>query len=223
MRYSLTLSLLGIILIACGALERAWLIPALWLGGDFLALGIAHGTGADRVFGKRTDGSLASRGWLLFLPLLAFTTAVWHLVRLLTREPACNAVTENVVVGRRLLSSELPREFDNYVDLTAEFAEPSAIRRRSGYVNFPILDGGAPTPEALREAVGRLRPGATFIHCAQGHGRTGLFALAVLLTSGAARNIEDGLQMLLTARPAIRLNQDQQRCAQQFVADMLHT
>jgi protein-tyrosine phosphatase len=159
----------------------------------------------------------------LFLPLLALTTAVWHLVRLLTREMAHNSVTENVVVGRRLLPSELTREFDNYVDLTAEFAEPSAIRRRFGYVCFPILDGGAPTPEALREAVGRLRPGTTFIHCAQGHGRTGLVALAVLLTSGAARDIEDGLQILRAARPGIRLNPDQQRCIDRFAEELSHT
>jgi protein-tyrosine phosphatase len=220
MRYSQTLSLLGIVLIAWGALERAWLIPLLWLGGNFLALGIAHGAGAHRIFGKRSDGSLSLWGWLLFLPLLALTTAVWHLVRLLTRETAHNSVTENVVVGRRLLSSELPREFDNYVDLIAEFAEPSVIRHRAGYVSFPILDGGTPAPEALREAVGRLRAGTTFIHCAQGHGRTGLFALAVLLTSGAARNIEEGLRMLRAARPAIRMNGDQRRCIEQFAAEL---
>jgi protein-tyrosine phosphatase len=220
MRYSLTLSFLGIIMIAFGAFQRGWFVLAIWLGVNFLALGIAHGTGAHRVFGKRPDGSLSPWGRLLFLPLLALTGTVWHLARLLTREPAYNAVTENVVVGRRLLSSELPREFDNYVDLTAEFAEPSAIRHRSGYVSFPILDGGAPRPGALRESIDRLRPGTTFIHCAQGHGRTGLFALAVLLTSGAARNIEDGLQMLQVARPAIRLNGDQRRCIEQFAAEL---
>jgi hypothetical protein len=178
MRYALTLSLLGITLISVGALRGGCLIPALWLGFNFLVLGIAHRMRAPRVFGKHPDGSLSPWGWLLFLPLLALTIAVWHLSRLLTREAAHNSFTENLVVGRRLLPSELPREFDNYVDLTAEFAEPSAVRRRSAYVCFPILDGGAPTPEALREAVGRMWPGTTFIHCAQGHGRTGLFALA---------------------------------------------
>src|SRR5262245_17674004 len=106
MRYSLTLSLLGIVLIPTGALERGWFIPAIWLGVNFLALGIAHGTGAHRVFGKRRDGSLSPWGWLSFLPLMAYTTAVWHLARLIAREPAFCAVTENLVVGRRLLSSE---------------------------------------------------------------------------------------------------------------------
>ncbi len=98
------------------------------------------------------------------------------------------------------------------VDLTAEFSEPSVIRCSPSYHSFPILDGSAPTPEALRAAVVSLRLGRTFIHCAQSHGRTGLFALAVLLSSGAARSVGDGLRMLKAVRPAIRLSRDQQRC-----------
>jgi protein-tyrosine phosphatase len=103
-----------------------------------------------------------------------------------------------------LLPFELEDEFHNIVDLTAEFSEPPSIRSSPFYRSFPILDGGAPTPEALRAAVASLRPGRTFVHCAQSHGRTGLFALAVLLSSGVARSVEDGLRMLLAARPGIR-------------------
>ncbi len=140
----------------------------------------------------------------MFLPLLIYTTAVWRLIRLLRREPARNAVTEQEVVGRRLLAFELEGEFDNFIDLTAEFPEPSAIRRSPSYRRFAILDGSAPRPEALHAAVASLWPGRTFIHGAQGHGPTGLFALAVLLSSGVARNVEDGLRMLSAVRPAIR-------------------
>jgi len=136
--------------------------------------------------------------------------------RFFERVPARNVVTEQLVVGRRLLASELDEEFDNYVDLTAEFAEPSDIRRSLAYRSFPILNDGAPSPEALRAAVRSLSPGRTFIHCAQGYGRTGLFSLAVLLTSGDARSVEDGLRMLKTARPGIRLNREQRRCIQLY-------
>jgi protein-tyrosine phosphatase len=156
----------------------------------------------------------------VFLPLLVYTTVVWHLIRLLSREPAHNAVTEQLVVGRRLLTFERAGEFANFVDLTAEFSEPSFIRSSPSYRSFPILDGGAPTPEALRAAVASLRPGRTFIHCAQGHGRTGLFALAVLLSSGVARSVEDGLRMLSAARPAIRLSREQHRCIQIYAQDV---
>jgi hypothetical protein len=221
MSFRYLLSFLGCALIAFGATRRDWLISIAWLGGNFLTLGVAHAFGFHRVLGKRSDGTIAPWQRFVFLPPLAYTSAVWHLARLLSREPAHNVVTDDLVVGRRLLPSELDRgqmggEFDNYVDLTAEFAEPAAIRRTSAYISFPVLDGAAPLPEALRAAVGSLRPGRTFVHCAQGHGRTGLFALALLLTRGSVGSVEEGLRVLAAARPGIRLNAQQVNCIRDF-------
>ena len=216
------LTLLGGVLIAIGLIEGGWMMLALWLGGDFLVVAIAHAASAHRVFGKRPNGSLPLWSWLAFLPLLVYITAVWHAIRLLSRQPAYQRVTENLVVGRRLLPAEVPGTFDNYVDLTAEFPEPPAIRRSAAYLCFPILDGAALDPKVLHDAVSGLRPGRTFIHCAQGHGRTALFALAVLLKSKAARTVPEGLAMLTNARPGISLSRAQQRCiegfAERFVA-----
>lgn len=210
------LILLGAVLIALGMAERGWVLVAVWLGCNFVVLGVAHGRGSHKVFGKRADGTLPWWSWLAFLPLLLYTTAVWHLIRAISREPVRNEVTGQLMVGRRLVASELEGEFDNFVDLTAEFSEPSVIRRSPGYRCFPILDGAAPTPEALRTAVASLRPGRTYVHCAQGHGRTGLFALAVLLDSGVARSVDDGMRMLSVVRPAIRLSREQERCIQMY-------
>ena len=214
------LTLLGVVLVIFGLVERGWFLVMVWFGCDFLVLGIAHGRGWHRVFGKRANGTLPIWSWLVFLPLLIYTAIVWHLVRLFSREPARNAVTDQLVVGRRLLSFEVEGEFDNFVDLTAEFSEPSSIRRSPSYCSFPILDGGAPSPEALRAVVTSLRPGRTFVHCAQGHGRTGLFALAVLLSSGVVRSVDDGLRMLTAVRPAVRLNRAQLGCIQVYVREI---
>jgi protein-tyrosine phosphatase len=216
MSYKHLLPLCGLVLIALGLVERGWFLVLVWLGADFLIVGLAHWRHAHGVFGKRADGTLPLWSRLLFLPLRAYSGAVWHLLRLLSREPAQSTVTPDLVVGRRLLASEAHGKFDSYVDLTAEFVEPLAIRKSPAYRCFPLLDGSAQTPEALRRAVASLRPGRTFIHCAQGHGRTGLFALAFLLHSGAARSIEDGLQMLRAARPRIHLNKEQQQCIRAF-------
>jgi len=214
------LILLGATLIAMGLAERGWLLLLVWLGSDFLALGIAHALGAHEVFGKRPNGSIPIWSWLVFLPLLIYIAAVWHATRLLTREPAMNSVTSDLAIGRRLLPFEVKGEFQNYVDLTAEFAEPAPIRRSSIYRCFPILDGGAPDPEALRQEICSLRPGKTFIHCAQGHGRTGLFALAVLLKSGVARTVDDGLRILQAARPGVCLSVAQRRCIESFAIQL---
>ena len=211
MSHGNTLAGLGIVLIALGLFKGDWFLLAAWLGGNFLLLGIAHLRGWHRIFGKRDDGTLPLWSRAAFLPLLLLTSAVWRLLRL-GREPAQSVVSDRLVMGRRLLPSEVDRPFENFVDLTAEFSEPAAIRRLPGYRAFPILDGSAPSPEALRAAVESLRPGPTFVHCAQGHGRTGLFALALLLQEGVARDVEDGLRILRTARPAIRLSKVQKQC-----------
>ena len=220
MKYAFTLTLLGIALILLSASTGASGALLIWLGCDFLLLGIAHFRGAHGLFGKRPDGTLPLWSWIVFGPLLLLSVAVWHLFRLLSPEPAFNRVSDRLMVGRRLLSAERPDEFANYIDLTAEFAEPRIIREAAGYVAFPVLDGSAPSPERLRAAVVRLQPGATFVHCAQGHGRTGLFALAILLSSGAVRSVEEGLGVLTKARPAIRLNAQQIDCIRTYAAEM---
>lgn len=209
------LGLLGAVLIIVGIGEGGWSLLLIWLGTDFLILAIAHSWGAHRVFGKRSDGTLPLCSKLIFLPLLTYTTLVWHLIRIFSREAAHNVViADRLVIGRRLLPSEVGDRFDNYVDLTAEFEEPRPLRILPGYCCFPILDGAAPVPEALHKAVCSLTPGKTFIHGAQGHGRTGLFALAVLFKSGIIQSLDEGLAMVQVARPGVQLSNEQYECIQ---------
>src|SRR5579859_4615201 len=204
--------LLGVGLGVFGVCERSWLVPALWLGGDFIVLGIAHARGWHRIFGKRPGGTLPLWSWIAFLPLLVFTYAVWHVLRLVSHEPAHHAVTKDLIIGRRLLRGEITGDFANFVDLTAEFTEPSAFRTAPGYISFSMLDGGATDVAALRDAIDRLRPGRTFIHCAQGHGRTGLFALALMLRNGSVKTVTEGLEKLKLVRPGVQLTAVQRRC-----------
>lgn len=207
------MGLLGALLLGLGLVQGGWMLLAVWLGLNFLALAFAHLRGNPHLFGKRADGSLPLWSWVVFFPLLALTLLLWHLGRLST-EAKWNKVNDQLFVGRRLLGAEVPDAFENYVDLTSEFSEPGIIRRGKGYRLFPILDASAPTAEALLAFVKSLGPGKTFIHCAQGHGRTGLVALAVLMVSGAAENVESGLQTLKAARPGINLSKKQLQCAE---------
>lgn len=207
--YRLVLPLLGISLLAFAGVEQGWGWLVAWLGLNFIALGIAHSLRARSLFGKRHDGTLPLWSWFVFLPLHLFTLTTWHLIRLVSREPAYNVVDESLVIGRRLLPSELPGKFDNYVDLAAEFAEPRKVRQLPGYLSFPMLDGSTATPGDLHAAVCRLRPGRTYVHCAQGHGRTATFAIAFLIASGKERNVDEALQILQAVRPGLRINRQQ--------------
>jgi hypothetical protein len=213
---ALAILVLGLILGGIGVIKGGWSLFLLWPAADFLILGIAHFKSAPGIFGKRADGSLPFWSWLIFLPLLLYTMLVWRIACFLIREPARGMVTHDLVVGRRLLPGEVEGEFANYIDLTAEFPEPAAIRHLPAYQCFPILDAGTPRIEELNDAIDRLRPGRTFIHCAQGHGRTGVFALALLLKRGSVQNVDEGLQKLRASRPGIRLNNSQRRCIETF-------
>lgn len=215
-----SLVLVGVALVAIGVIERGWVLLAIWPGCNFLIYGVAHVFGIHRIFGKKSDGTIPFWSWLLFLPLSLYTRAVWRIACWCSREPASGAVAPDLVVGRRLLPSEVEGKFVNYIDLTAEFPEPLAIRQLDAYQCFPILDASAPDLKTLHEAVSRLRPGRTFIHCAQGHGRTGLFALSVMLNRGTAQTIEEGLEKLKAVRPGINLTKLQWKCIQNFAATL---
>jgi hypothetical protein len=220
MKHAITLTFVGIALMIMGAQVGVFGAFLVWLGFNFLLLGGGHFRKVHSLFGKRSDGTLPLWSWIIFLPLFLFGIFVWHLARAFSSEPAVNRISSQLVIGRRLLSGERPEEFANYIDLTAEFQEPRELREAPGYVAFPILDASAPSPEDLRAAITRLNPGSTFIHCAQGHGRTGLFALAVLLSSGAVRSVEEGLSLLASVRPAIRLSPTQTDCIRAYAAQV---
>ena len=218
MNHRNSLILLALLLIALGFVQGGWYWLAFWPGSNFLAYGIAHACGWHGIFGKRQDGTLPIWSWVVFFPLLTYTWAVWHLARVLFSEPAYNTVADDLVIGRRLRSAEINLEFQNFIDLTAEFMEPHRIRQCSGYRSFSVLDGSAPTTARLQEFLLTLPPGRTFIHCAQGHGRTGLVAIAWMLQAGMVESVEAGLRKLKAVRPAVNLSKSQLRCVHEFQA-----
>lgn len=217
MKYAIVLGVMSFALVVGGGLYPTvgWLL--IWAGVSFGWIAIGYAGMGPRVFGKTSRGRIPLAWKVLNLPYLAMTWLVWHVVRLLSREEAFNTIDANLVIGRRLLASEAPEGFDHYVDLTAEFEEPAPIRIRSGYRCLPILDATVPAIEDLREAVESSVNGRVFVHCAQGHGRTGLFALALLLRRGRVQTVEEGIGLLRSLRPAVRLNRVQLEFARRYL------
>jgi protein-tyrosine phosphatase len=105
--------------------------------------------------------------------------------------------------------------------MTAEFAEPATVRHGIRYIVLPTLDACAPAAEALIATIRELKPDDhIFIHCAQGHGRTGLAAIALLLHRGVVKEIDEGLTMLRNIRPGIGLSHDQRTCLKQCLPQL---
>lgn len=198
--------------------SMSWLL--LWSALSFSGVALGYAGFGPRVFGKTLEGKIPPLFKLLYLPYLTFTWLVWHACRILSSEPAIHKIDGQLMIGRRLLSKEAPEHFDHYIDLTAEFDEPHAIRTRSSYRSVPILDAGVPTFCQLRQAVETAATGSVYIHCAQEHGRTGLFALALLMHRQRIQTIEEGLHLLQSLRPAVKLNAKQTRFAQDYLQSM---
>ena len=210
MKYGILFSTLAALLAVFAVLNRGWYFLLLWpalsaaiVAGGYFYLGPA-------VYGKSSRGLLSPINLVLLLPYLLCMWSVWFAARLVKRERAWDQLTENVFIGRRLLSHELPDNIVHVIDLTCEFNEPKALRSLS-YHSFQILDGAVTSPGQLRgwaEHVAGLK-GDIYIHCAEGHGRTGLFAAVLLLCIGHSQSPEEALQFIKARRPLVRLGQRQ--------------
>lgn len=189
----------------------------LWPAASCMAVGLGYITRLrHRVFGKRHDGSIAPAAVAVLFPYLIYLWTVWHLIRLISREPPHNILVDDVLIGRRLLSSELPAEIRTVVDLTSEFPEPTALRKVQNYISAPMLDAEGPSCASLAELAARIAEAETpiYIHCAQGHGRTGLVAAAVLIVRGISSSSESAIQFVRTVRPSVDLNAKQRQILQ---------
>lgn len=218
MKYAAILGLMSALLLAVGMTYPgvAWLW--LWTAGSFAIVAAGYGNAhlGPKVFGKQRDGRIAWHHKLILLPYLLFTWTVWHLYRLLDREPATNHIAEDLIVGRRLLPHEVPGEIDHYVDLTSEFDAPLAVRSLPSYLSLPILDAAVPEMAALSAACKRAAVGRVYVHCAQGHGRTGMFAAALLAERGAVQSSSQALHLLRQRRPGINWNPRQRKFMEKY-------
>lgn len=210
MKYGVFFAIFAVLLATIGAIHLTWYLLLFWPALSFAIVAVGYFHYGPRVYGKSTSGLLSPINQFLLLPYLLYLWGVWYLVRLFRREPAFNQITDNMVIGRRLLSYELPDNVDHIIDLTCEFNEPKALRS-SSYHSFQILDGFVPSVEQLRQWAEKAASlsGRIYIHCAEGHGRTGLFAAALLLHIGHSLTVEDALQVITAERPTVRLGQAQ--------------
>ncbi|MFH5803968.1 tyrosine-protein phosphatase [Alienimonas sp. DA493] len=221
----------GALAAACGghATRGGLWWALLWPAAAFAGAALIYVVGRPGWFGKRADGSRNLLAAALFAPYSWAALAAWHGHRRLgggAREEGarCDRLQENLHLGGRPLRNGLPaavRADDRAVilDLTAEFRDVPAVRRRPGYRCAPILDAAAPDAADLRGVVSLLPPpgGApALIHCANGRGRTGLVAAAWLLAHGEADSPDDAVRQVQAARPRVRLLPRQEAVLEAF-------
>lgn len=226
MKYAVLLALLGLSQIAL-ALSNRLTGPVLWLlvwsGASWILAGMAYAFRAGWAFGKRPDGGMNRLNVLLFFPFLAVTWLLWHIQKVLTREPVHNEIAPGIWLGRRCYDAELPPGTETIVDLTCEFPEPPEVRRGRTYLCVPTLDASTPSQaafQALMESISRS-PTPVYIHCAQGHGRSAMVAAATLVAKGLAPSLEEAERAVKQARPAIRISAPQRRLLETWASNYL--
>jgi len=214
MKYGIIFILFAILLFYSAFLiNNIFSVLIIWLSIDFLISALGYLYLGSKIYGKNENGRIKFINKIVFLPFFIILNSIWYLANLISKEDKYNYITDNLVIGRRLLQSEIPQEFlnevTNYIDLTSEFTDPKSIIKEKNYILLPILDGDIPDREKLKIALNKIKEGKTYIHCAQGHGRTGLFTIIYLVKKLGFKDYNEVSNLLNIKRPKLKLNKKQ--------------
>lgn len=187
-------------------------------------LSLAYWIRSPRLFFKNRRGVLAPWSYALCLLYHLLNFLIFHTSRLLSKEHACDEVSDNLYLGRRLAQAEKGLSeslgLQSVLDLTSEFPEPRHMRKVQNYRCLPVLDTLAPTMEQLRRGVQwlgeRTAEGPVYVHCASGHGRSAAFVIAFMLAAGPAMTVDEAVAKLRLKRPGIKLSNEQIARLEQF-------
>ena len=202
------------------AIDRGgyWIL-LIWPALSLLVISAGYmGLGAF-VYGKRKDGSFSLWSLIIHFPYFIYSWSIWYVLKMMIKEAATDTITNNLTIGRRLTANEISDEFDYYVDLTSEFIDPQKVRQKEAYRCFPILDADVPPKHRISSFLNELN-GNIYIHCAQGHGRTGLFAILLLANKGEIQSFDEGYSLLKSRRPLLGVNKKQRLYAIDLIQEM---
>lgn len=213
-RFGIAFSAVAIAQVLFGVWSGLWwlLLLLLWPAISVFVVSLGYFWGSALLFGKRPNGSRALAASIVLLPYTVVALVVWRIQSMVLREAAWQVVNDRLIVARRLLAHEMPDNVDMVLDLTSEFRDPATIRTQAGYRCLPVLDGGSISAEELIPALRELAPSEgkrVLIHCANGHGRTGMTSAAWLLLHGDARSAEEAVAMVQAVRPGVKLKAGQ--------------
>lgn len=215
MKFAVSFLFLAAALIYLGnPMIPSWRWALLWPAANLLVASGFYFSNWAKGFGKSGSGKLAVGPALFFIPYRTGLWWVWYLFARCGSENRFDQLMDRVWIGRKLDRVESrDASFETIIDLTAEFPVVKEFTKRD-YHAFPILDGAVPGMVELLHflgiAEGALKAGKSlYIHCAQGHGRTGLFAAALLVHIGKAQDLESAMKLIHSARPRVRCNRRQ--------------
>ncbi len=174
---------------------------------------------------RKVDGKLTLSTRMLMAPAL-----LGQELSLMVYRRQCRAWDEaaaGVWIGRKLSNREaaeaVGRGVAAVLDLTAEFSEATPFLSIH-YLNVPILDLTAPTPEQLQQCAEFVSEhaarGVVYVHCKIGYSRSAAVVGAYLLASGAAATAGDAMARLRSVRPTIVIRPEAVGALERFEVTM---
>ena len=192
----------------------------LWPAIDFFLLSWAYcfkGSSGHVLMGKNEEtGQIGWANFLLFLPWHALYYASWRIKHLLRGEHVYDSVGHGMYVGRLPIHfpEHFPVDCQVIVDLTGEMSAVKASLKGRRYYNAGCIDRLMPDPVALegiaRTLLKEREDVGMYIHCANGHGRSGVFAAIMLVSRGVVEDLDDAKKYLKEKRAVINWQEHQQ-------------
>lgn len=185
-------------------------LPFLWPALALAVMAAAYAGLGAKVFRKWQGGHCLSSRMLL----APYRLGAYCSYRLHTRKDApCRQVAENLWMGRMPSDAEARMLCGKgavaVVDMAPEFASAKPFRTLACH-HAPVLDLTPPSVAQLREAVEFIEAhrsrGIVYVHCALGYSRSAAVIVAWLLKSGAAKNVDEGVEQLRRMHPKLVLN-----------------
>ena len=200
----------------------------LWPAASALLVGLGYAGLGGRVLGKRPDGRFAAWGYLIHLPHLLITLAVWYVQRWAIPENPADQVAPGIWVGRRPLCHEIPPGCACVVDLTAEFwtakgvcggVNGTPVRK---YLCRPVMDGHVADDRTFVKTVREVAAidGELYVHCAQGHGRSAALAAGLMIARGLVGDVDEAETRMIASRAKVRLTGSQRELVRRVTEEL---
>ena len=208
MKYGLFFSLMAAGLFSEAYIHGGWFWLMIWPALCFGNIATGYWGRGAKVFGKHPDGTLNRMLFCVNLPYLLCIWMLWYVASSLSRENPHDDLCNGILIGRLPSGNELSDSISLVVDLTAEFIERKGVLQGREDSALPILDGSIPSPDAFSDLVKNIANwnGDVYIHCAQGHGRTGLVAAAMLIAKGITNDVDEAIAIVQSRRPGVALS-----------------
>jgi len=195
------------VLITAGAYLRPWGLTLIWPAASTAIVAAAYFGWYSGVTRKQ-DGRVPLASMIVLAPWLVAQYA--SLVYYRYRAPAWSVVAPRVWIGRQLREQEaneaVTAGVKAVVDLTGEFSETRAFRALP-YLNLPVLDLTAPSPDDLHAAIefinAHRHEGVVYVHCKIGYSRSAAVVASWLMDGGLAATAGEAITRIRAARPSL--------------------